>query len=103
MESTILMMHQFHLSVNREPVGMHIKEAHEDADHHALLVEILILFHFLHHDNLAVSRSYDDVFRLVFLVKDTDRTAEEIDNNAIYDAENCYKAIERYVCLEGTP
>ena len=101
-ESTILMMYEFYLAINREPVGMHVEKAHEDTYHDTTLMEILVLVNFLNHNDATISRSNNDIFRVI-LSEIADRTTEEVYNDTIYCREDNSKAIKWNVGLERTP
>ena len=75
----ILVHHLLHLAINGEPVGMHIEQTHEDGDHEALLMEILVLHDFLYNHYLTVGRSNDKTLRVV--LKKTYRTTVKIQHN----------------------
>ena len=49
--------------------------------HHAAVMEILVLVHFLHHDHFAVRRCHHHVFRVT--LETPYRTTEEIDHDKI--------------------
>ncbi len=76
------MAYKFHLAVNGEPVGMDIGDAHEDRDHQALVVEILVLVDLLNDDNLTVGGSHDELVG-VLGGEIAYRTAVEIDYNSV--------------------
>src|SRR3712207_8468706 len=56
-----LMVHELYLSVYREPVGVHVEEAHKDRNHDTLLVKILIFHHLFYHYNLSIGRGYHHI------------------------------------------
>ena len=101
-EVTVLMLHLFYYTVNREPIGMNIEETHEDAHHDALLLEILILKDLLNHYHLTVSRSHDKVIRLI-CTEQTYRATEEVQHNTPYCTEDDNKDSKWYVTVERPP
>lgn len=77
----ILMMYEFHASVNGIPVGMHVERTHEDTDHQSLVVEIPVFVHLLDDHDTAVGRSHDDILRVTSEV--ADGATVEVDDGEI--------------------
>ena len=82
----VLMNDELHLSIDGEPVGMHVPGTHKDGDHQSLVVEILMFIHFLDDHDAAVGRSHHH-FRGV-AVEVADRTAVEVQGNEPHRAED---------------
>jgi hypothetical protein len=85
------MVYGLHLSINGEPIGMYIEQAHKDADHQTLVVEILCLFYFLNDHHFAIGGSHYDTL-CVISGKIANGTAEEIQHDTIYNGSNTHKA-----------
>ena len=98
----VLVLDEFHLAVDGEPVGMHIPQTHKDTDHESLVMEILVLFDFLNHHDATVGRSYDDVLGVVG-AKVADGAAIEVGGDTIYGAEHNKECPEGYLCVEHEP
>ena len=73
------MLHELHLTIDREPVGMDIQRTHEDGDHQALVVEVGVLLSLFDHNDLSVGRGHDQFLRVA--IKIADRTTIEIERN----------------------
>ena len=101
-ELTVLVLHEFHLSIHREPVGMNIPQAHEDGNHQALIVEVRSVIYFFYYHNLAVCRSYYELLGILY-VQVANRAAVEIEHDAIYHSEDNKEYPERYLVVEGIP
>ena len=95
-------MHQGDAAVDGEPVGMHVERAHEDGDHEAAVMKIPVLVNFLHHHDLPVGRSHDNVLGVVD-VEAAHRAAVEIEKDKVEGARNGYENPERYLCVDTTP
>ena len=80
-EIAVVVLHFLDNAFNGIPVGMHVGDGHEDGNHDAAVVEILVFVHFLNHYDFSVGRSHCYIFG--FSVEDTDGTSEEIDHNGI--------------------
>lgn len=85
------MLHEFHLTIHREPVGMNIPEAHEDGNHQAAVTEVGSILHLFYHHNLSVGWCYYQ-FRSILYVEVSDRTTVEVEYDTIYRTEHNNKA-----------
>ena len=94
----ILVMNELYLAVDGEPVGMHVERTHEDGDHQALVVEILILLSLFHHYNLTVGRSHDQFLRIA--VEVADGTTVEIEGHEPGGTEDGYEDPKRDMRVE---
>ena len=98
MEVAVIVAYILDRSVGGNPVGMHVEKAHEDAYHDAPVVEIFVFLRLFHHDDLAVGRRQNESFRLAF--KGTDWTLEEVEQDSVEDAADCYADVEGETGLE---
>ena len=99
---SVKMAHLHYTAINGEPVGMDIKQRHEDAHHDTAVMKILILVNFLDDNNLAVGRGYDNPL-CVLHSKLADGAAEEIQDNKPYNAKHHGKRPEWYLGVECLP
>ena len=97
------MLGRYDMSVNGKPVGVDIEQRHEDADHDAAVVEIVVLLHLLYDDNLAVCRRDNHAQSVVTLRELTDGATEEIEHHGPHYAEDDGENPERELCLERLP
>ena len=81
MEVTIFMLDRLDMSVNRKPVGMDIKQRHENGNHNPFVMEILVFLYFLKYYYLSVGWSNDQSFSVS--VEEADGTPKEVDHNGI--------------------
>ena len=85
-------------AVNGNPVGVDVEEAHEDADHHATVVEIDILLSLFHYNHLAVGRSHYNALRLS--LEGADGTLEEVQQDTVENGTNRNTDVEGIACFE---
>ena len=81
MEVTIFMLDRLDMAVNRKPVGMDIKQRHENGNHNPFVMEILVFLYFLKYYYLSVGWSNDQSFSVS--VEEADGTPKEVDHNGI--------------------
>ena len=101
MEVAVLVVHELNPSVNGEPVGVDVEQAHEDAYHEALVVEVFCFFHFLYDNNLSVGRSHDNLVGLAF--KESFGASEEVEYYGVYNTEDHNVAPEHELAVYGEP
>ena len=101
-EVAVVVGYGLHFAVNGEPVGVYVKETHEDAHHDATLVEVDILVDFLDYYYAAIGWSYYQA-RCVFFGEEAYGAAEEVDDDAVYGAHDCREAPERHLAVYETP
>ena len=82
LKASVIVSCHLDCALHGHPVGVDIEQAHEDADHHAAVVEVFVLFDFLHHYDFAVGRCYDDIRRILGF-ETSYGAAEEIDEHQI--------------------
>ena len=73
---------------------MDVGQAHEDAYHQSLIMEISVLVNFFNNHNLAIGGSYDNTFRILHIEKAAG-TLVEIKNNAVNHYSYCHKCPKR--------
>ena len=98
----IKMFHELNSSVYWKPIGMHIPKAHKDRNHNTAFMEILVFFHFFYHNDMSVGWSNNNLFG-IFSTKIANRTAIEVQNNAIDCSKNRNEYPKRYFILYAKP
>ena len=71
---------------------MDVGNRHENGNHQAAVVEILVFFHLFNHHHLAISGCHHYPFHVAGEL--AERAAEEIDCNAVKHNAGCRKHIE---------
>ena len=82
-EISLLVEHRLDTAVHRIPVGMDIRDAHENGDHQPPVMEIFTLVHLFQHHNPPVGRGYHRAFRRT--VENADGTTEKIEHPPVED------------------
>lgn len=89
MEIAVLVFYFLDDAVYGKPIGMDVGQGHENGDHFAFVVEVLLLVNFFNHNYFAVGRSNHHSFCLAFEV--ANGATEEVDHDAVdycRDGEN---------------
>ena len=81
---------------------MNVEKAHEDADHYAFFVEILVFFYLFYYYYVAVSGCYDKFFGIVRTEK-TYRATEKVKHHTPYRTEDYGKSVEWHMAFKGAP
>jgi hypothetical protein len=92
MEVTVVMLDHLNGAIHRNPVGMHIEQAHKDTYHYTFVVEVFCLLDFLHYYHFTISRSNDDTFGIA--LETADGTLEKVYQYEIYTNAYPRKQVE---------
>ena len=95
------MVNELHLAIDRKPISMNIQRTHEDADHEAFIVEILVLLSFLDDHNLTIGRCHHKFLGVTIVI--ADRATVEIECHHPGCTKNEDKSPKRYRRLDEKP
>lgn len=99
---SVLVMHEFHAPIHREPVGVNIKETHEDAYHEPAIVKIFVFFYLFYNHHFAVGRSHDNIVGVV-VREISDGTSVKICGYTIYSSRSKQEQPEWYFGVKRLP
>ena len=98
----VYVLHEFHLSVNGEPVGVYVPKTHEDGNHQSAVVEVGRIVHLFNNHNLAICRCHHQVVG-VFDIQVSYWTSVEVEYDTIYRTKDYYENPERNLVVNGAP
>ena len=92
------MVDKLHLAIDGEPVGMYVQRTHEDRDHQAFVVKVLVFLSLFYYHDLAVGRRNNQLIRVTVVI--ADRAAIEVQRHEPGSAKDDDEDPERYGSAE---